>query len=84
MVDLLFYAEETQYYLMICTDFYATNIFVVSDNKFRILKNGGVHAVLNAMTNFMDAESLQLNALKVLCNLVESGIYHSIVEVRSI
>ncbi|XP_060604392.1 uncharacterized protein LOC132757202, partial [Ruditapes philippinarum] len=44
----------------------------VPDNKFRILKNGGVHAVLQAMTNNREDEPLQLNALKLLCNLIES------------
>ena len=44
-----------------------------SDNKFRILKNGGVHAVLVAMSGFPDEESVNINALKVLSNLLESG-----------
>lgn len=44
----------------------------VADNKFRILKNGAVHAVLQSMMNNRDDETLQLNALKLLCNLVES------------
>ncbi|KAL4229590.1 hypothetical protein ACF0H5_012628 [Mactra antiquata] len=44
----------------------------VPDNKYRILKNGGVHAVLVAMTTFREDEQIQLNALKVLCNLIES------------
>ncbi|XP_053408727.1 uncharacterized protein LOC123559383 isoform X2 [Mercenaria mercenaria] len=43
-----------------------------ADNKFRILKNGGVHAVLQSMANNRDDENLQLNALKLLCNLIES------------
>ena len=47
----------------------------VSDNKYRILKNGGVHAILQAMTTFIDDEYLQLNGLKLLCNIVESGWY---------
>lgn len=45
-----------------------------SDNKFRILKNGGVHAVLVAMSAFPDEQSVNLNALKVLSNLLESGM----------
>ena len=46
---------------------------LVPDNKFRILKNGGVHAALKAMTSFRDDEAINLNALKLLCNLQESG-----------
>ena len=45
----------------------------MADNKFRILKNGGVNAVLQAMKNWMEDENIQLNALKLLCNLMESG-----------
>ncbi|XP_052258678.1 uncharacterized protein LOC127863298 isoform X2 [Dreissena polymorpha] len=43
-----------------------------ADNKFRILKNGGVHAALHAMKKFKDDESINLNALKLFCNLIES------------
>ena len=45
----------------------------MSDNKFRILKNGAVAAILNAMKNFSNDEQLLLNGLKALCNLLESG-----------
>ena len=43
------------------------------DNKFRILKNGGVAAILAAMRTYKTEEQLQANGLKALCNLLESG-----------
>ncbi|XP_052807121.1 uncharacterized protein LOC128236279 [Mya arenaria] len=50
-----------------------TNISAkVADNKFRILKNGGVHAALRAMAAFKEDKTITLNALKLLCNLQES------------
>ena len=48
-------------------------LLLVSDNKFRILKNGAIAAVLNAMKSFSNDEHLQANGLKTLCNLLESG-----------
>ena len=44
----------------------------VPDNKFRILKNGGVAAILAAMRTYKTEEQLQANGLKALCNLLES------------
>lgn len=59
-------------------------LIIGSDNKFRILKNGGVHAVLVAMSAFPEDEGVNLNALKVLSNLLESGtMYLGIWRVQS-
>lgn len=49
------------------------SLLLVADNKFRILKNGAIAAVLNAMRTFSNDEHLQANGLKTLCNLLESG-----------
>ena len=48
-------------------------ILAVADNKFRILKNGAIAAILNSMRLFSSDEQLQVNGLKALCNLLESG-----------